>query len=96
MISLSHTTGYAILALSCLVGREGRRAFAKDISSHTDIPLPYLAKILNALGRAGITRSRRGYQGGVSLVRSPDKISLWDVAVAVEGEEFLTGVFHRA
>jgi Rrf2 family transcriptional regulator, iron-sulfur cluster assembly transcription factor len=89
MLSLSHTTGYAIMALGFMNECGGRLVLAKDITSSTNIPLPYLSKILNALTRTGLIVGKRGYQGGFALSRSADKISLCDVANAVEGPDWL-------
>jgi Rrf2 family transcriptional regulator, iron-sulfur cluster assembly transcription factor len=89
MFSLSQTTGYAILALGLLHKCGDRLVLAKDITQCTQIPLPYLSKILNALTRTGLIVGKRGYQGGFALSRSADKISLFDVAEAVEGPGWL-------
>lgn len=89
MLSLSQTTGYAILALGFLQECGGRLVLAKDITHSTGIPLPYLSKILNALTRTGLVVGKRGYQGGFALSRPAEEISLLDVAEAVEGEDWL-------
>jgi Rrf2 family protein len=47
----------------------------------------YLAKALQALSRAGLVASTEGRVGGYVLSRSPGKISVLDVVLAVEGED---------
>ena len=89
MLALSQTTGYAILALSCLDGCRDRWVLAKDISQCTGITLPYLSKLLNALTSSGLVNAKRGYRGGFQLARSADRITLMDVAEAVEGSDWL-------
>ena len=89
MLSLSHTTGYAILALSCLSRTLGQFVLAKDIAAWTGIPLPYLSKVLHALHGHGLIVGRRGYRGGFMLARPPEKVSLLEVAEAVEGKQWL-------
>lgn len=89
MIGFSQTTGYAIQALACLAGGGDRLVQAKEIAACTRIPGPYLSKILNTLVRAGLLRSKRGYRGGVELVRPPERICLVDIAAALEGDEWL-------
>jgi Rrf2 family transcriptional regulator, iron-sulfur cluster assembly transcription factor len=89
MFSLSQTSGYAILALGFLHECGDRLVLAKDITLSTRIPLPYLSKILNALTRTGLIVGKRGYQGGFALSRTADEISLYDVAEAVEGPNWL-------
>lgn len=52
-----------------------------------------IRRILCALTRAGIVTSEKGKAGGSKLVRCPDKISLWDLSLAL-GEEHLF-VVHK-
>ena len=89
MLSLSQTTGYAILALACLRQSGSARVLAKDISACTGVPLPYLLKLLQSLGRSGLIVAKRGYRGGFALARSPSKINLLQIAEAVEGRPWL-------
>jgi Rrf2 family transcriptional regulator, iron-sulfur cluster assembly transcription factor len=89
MLSLSHTTGYAILALGFLDKCGGRLVLAKDITKATGIPLPYLSKILHTLSGTGLVVGKRGYQGGFALSRPADKISLFEVTQAVEGPHWM-------
>ena len=89
MLCLSQTTGYAILALSCLSQAVGRLVLAKDIAACTGIPLPYLSKILHALHRSGLVHGKRGYRGGFMLARPPAEVSLLEVAEALEGKNWL-------
>lgn len=89
MFSLSHTTGYAILALSCLTHSPERLVLAKEIADCTGIPLPYLSKILHAMRRCGLIEGKRGYRGGFALARRPEEMSLWEVTEAIEGKEWL-------
>ena len=89
MLAFSQTTGYAILALSCLEGCQGRWVLAKDISQCTGISLPYLSKLLNALTGSELVHAKRGYRGGFQLARPADQITLLQVAEAVEGRKWL-------
>ncbi len=88
MLSLSQTTGYAVLALSCLE-QSGRPVFAKDIAACTGIPSAYLSKILHSLTRSNLVISKRGFRGGFLLSRSAGAISVMDVAEAIEGPDCL-------
>jgi len=89
VLCLSHTTGYAILALSCLTRFSDRLVLAKEIADCTGIPLPYLSKILHAMRRNGLIDGKRGYRGGFSLARDASEMTLLEVAEAVEGKEWL-------
>ena len=88
---LTVRTGYAILALACLHGHEDRWVLAQEIAARTDIPKPYLHKILHALGKAGVIQTKRGYRGGMSLSKPADQVNLFDLVEAVEG----TGWMNR-
>lgn len=86
MLALSQTTGYAILALSCLSDASERFVLARDIAACTGVPLPYLSKILHTLHRRGVICGKRGYRGGFSLAQPANEITLFDVIEAVEGK----------
>lgn len=83
MQRLSHTTGYAILALGFVGSRPDQWIQAHDIAAMTGLPKPYLSKILHAMGKAGLLKTKRGYRGGVRLARPADQVTLLDVASAV-------------
>jgi Rrf2 family protein len=82
--NLSLTTGYAIEALACLARCDGGSMRVGDIAELTEMPSPYLSKIFQRLGDAGIVESKRGYKGGVRLSRLPEEISLLEIDAAVE------------
>jgi Rrf2 family protein len=42
---------------------------------------------MQALARAGVVESVRGAGGGYRLAKAPEKLTLWDIVVAIEGEE---------
>lgn len=85
MIALSKTTGYATQALSCLSDPTCRCRSIADIAGCASVPKPYLAKIMNALVRAGLVKAKRGVGGGITLVRPPAEVSLLQIMEAVEG-----------
>ena len=58
---------------------------AEQIADAQGIPVNFLENILRDLRRGGIVESRRGQQGGYSLARAGDAISIADVIRAVEG-----------
>jgi Rrf2 family protein len=86
VLSFSHTTGYAILALGCIGNWKGERVFSEQIHECTGVPTPYLRQILFDLGKFGLIEGKRGYQGGFVLTRPAEKITLLDVVRAVEPE----------
>ncbi|MHB8142635.1 MAG: RrF2 family transcriptional regulator [Thermoleophilia bacterium] len=58
----------------------------KQIAAAEDIPRKYLPSIIRTLARAGVIRTLRGNQGGVTLARPPEEITLREVIEAVEGQ----------
>lgn len=89
MMSLSNTTGHAIRALACLAGCPNPPANIKDLAACANVPQAYLAKIVKKLNDSGIIESRRGSRGGIWLARPARLISLWEICVALEGEDVL-------
>jgi Rrf2 family protein len=85
MLSIRRETDYALRCVHDLAGRGGRLAAVGDISRRMRIPRSFLAKIVQKLGRAGIIRSSVGVKGGLTLARSPARISFLEVIVAMEG-----------
>lgn len=87
MTTFALTTGYAIEALACLARHGSDSMLVREIAEITEMPFPYLSKIFQRLGDAGITESKRGYKGGVRLSRPPAEISLLQIDAAVEGHK---------
>lgn len=86
---LSQTAGYAILAMCCMEGPDGKPVLVRDIAEATGIPKPYLSKLIHVLGHSGLILTKRGHSGGVVLSRPPKRINLLEVAKAVDGDDFL-------
>ena len=89
MMCLSQTTGYAIRALACLENIGTRPCFVRNVAERTGVPKAYLARIFNRLAHQGIVSAKRGYQGGVTLIRPANQISLLQVVEAVEGKDWI-------
>lgn len=53
-----------------------------------DVPPHYLNKFLQALVRAGVLTSVAGAKGGFALAKSPKDVSLLDVVMAIEGDDW--------
>ncbi|WP_353953815.1 Rrf2 family transcriptional regulator [Knoellia sp. S7-12] len=65
----------------------GQSVTAARLAAFYDLPTAYLNKQLQALARAGILMSTTGPRGGFQLARPPEKITLLDVVVAIDGPE---------
>jgi len=57
----------------------------KDIARRQQISLPYLEHLVTPLVVGEIIRSTRGAHGGISLLKSPEKIRLSEVIRLLEG-----------
>ena len=68
-----------------------------NISKSLGVSDSYLKKIIRQLVVAGLITSEAGKKGGVSLKKSPDKITLLDIFEAIEGKPFAraTGLVER-
>ena len=59
-----------------------------DIVRDEQYPSAYIEKILQSLRVAGIVSSRQGSQGGYTLTRTPEMITLKEIVSALEGGLF--------
>jgi Rrf2 family protein len=59
----------------------------RTISDELDIGFSFLTKVFQRLNDAGLLTSKRGPGGGVALTRRPDRISLYDIVVAIDGDD---------
>ncbi|MBI4172152.1 MAG: Rrf2 family transcriptional regulator [Actinobacteria bacterium] len=55
------------------------------IQARQEVPAAYLAKIVQALARAGLVHTHPGARGGVALAVAPERVTLRRVIEAVEG-----------
>jgi FeS assembly SUF system regulator len=63
---------------------------APQLAADTGIPLPTVAKLLNALARESLVVSHRGALGGYTLSQSGDDITVAEIIQALEGPIALT------
>lgn len=96
MIRMSKQADYGLVLMTAFLrGREeGGNFSARELAARTRLPLPMVSKILKALAREGLLTSHRGTNGGYSLARTPDRISVSEVLVAVEGPIAMTECLH--
>jgi len=91
MIRLSRITDYGIVLMASLAARpEGEPHNARELAAETRLPVPVVSKVLKALARAGLLVSHRGAKGGYGLARAPQRITVPEMIVALEGPIGLT------
>jgi Rrf2 family protein len=83
---LSSKGEYGLLALFDLAERYGDDPITSaDIARRQQIPEAYLNQLLITLRKAGLVKSVRGPKGGHELAFPPDRITLADAVIALEG-----------
>lgn len=89
---LSNTCKYALRALIYLgkFSIDDKRIGIKKISEDLELSSPFLGKILQNLVKQKLLVSTKGPNGGFSLSRSAAEITLWDIVIKVDGEDFFT------
>ncbi len=91
MIRISKKTEYALRALVEVSLQSNREAnieallSIQKIAQSTEIPVKFLEQILLTLKNAGILKSKRGMEGGYSLQRSLEQITLGEILRAIDG-----------
>lgn len=89
---LSNTCKYAVRALIYLgkFSVEDKRIGIKKISEDLGLSSPFLGKILQNLVKQKLLVSTKGPNGGFALAQKAEEITLWDIVIKVDGEEFFT------
>jgi len=80
----SQTAEYALRAMVAIAGDPDVPRTGRAIAEESQVPLDYLAKVLNTLVRAGLVHAQRGRRGGFTLALPADRISVLDVVNAVD------------
>lgn len=87
---LSRACNYGIRALIYMVAKNGgtENVSIGEISEELDISFHFLTKTFQELNRANLLTSSRGPNGGVALTRPAKDISMLEVIMIIEGEDF--------
>ena len=89
---LSNTCKYALRALIYLgkFSEDDKRIGIKKISEDLGLSSPFLGKILQNLVKQKLLVSTKGPNGGFAIGKNTNEITLWDIVIKVDGEEFFT------
>ena len=85
IVYVSARTDYAVRAMLAITAEHPRLVKAAGLAAAQDIPLSFLQGILLDLRRAGLLHSHRGVDGGYSLARPAQEITIGDVVRSVGG-----------
>jgi Rrf2 family protein len=85
---LSNSCRYGIRAVIYLAKHypDKSNVGIKEISGDLELPLPFLAKILQQLAKHKILNSVKGPNGGFSLLKKPESITLLEIVKIIDGE----------
>lgn len=89
-MAVSQTAEYALRAVVWLAQNPGEPQTTQQLAAGTKVSVSYLPKVLQPLGRAGILTSQRGINGGYTLERDPEGLSLLDIVSCVDPIQRLT------
>ena len=89
---LSNTCKYALRALIYLgkFSEEDKRIGIKKISEDLNLSSPFLGKILQNLVKQKLLVSTKGPNGGFALAKEAGEVTLYDIVIKVDGEDFFT------
>lgn len=93
----------ALLSKSCLYGLRTAIYCARhtdngyipisEIAKELEIPPDFLTKILQKLTKKKLMNSLRGVKGGIKLGKPLGKISLYDIIIAIDGDNIFKKCF---
>ena len=81
---ISQTAEYSLRATVFLADQKGAWCTTADIAEETQIPQGYLAKVMQALGRGRVVNAQRGPNGGFTLRKKAEELTLLEVINAVD------------
>ncbi len=93
MLKINKLADYGLVVMSCLAHQGTLNA--REVAAYTHLASPTVSKVLKALTKAGLLISSRGTQGGYSLARAAQKISLNEMLEALEEDMAITACAQR-
>jgi FeS assembly SUF system regulator len=90
MLRISKMTDYAIIVMVELNASRGDVLSAHALAERSHLELPTVSKVLKLLVKTGLVDSYRGANGGYSLERQAQDISVAEIIAAIEGPIAMT------
>ncbi|MCX7754745.1 MAG: Rrf2 family transcriptional regulator [Anaerolineales bacterium] len=95
MLRINRQTDYAVRVVLALArAGQGARVSSAAIQREMQIPKAFMARIVAQLAQAGLVTTFPGREGGLSLPRPPEQITLLEVVEAFEGKLLLSECLH--
>lgn len=89
-MSVSQTAEYALRAVVWLAQNPGEPQTTQQLATGTRVSVSYLPKVLQPLGRVGILTSQRGINGGYTLNRDPEELTVLEIVNCVDPIQRIT------
>lgn len=86
MLKFQISTQYALQMLGIMYEKKGALIRAADMAETIGTSYLYAIKILGILKDKGIVKSEQGCNGGYRMAQAPEKITIYDVVCAIDGE----------
>jgi FeS assembly SUF system regulator len=83
-------TDFGVVVLSRMALVRESLSTASSLAEATGLPMPSVSKVLKLLTRAQVVTSHRGVNGGYSLARPAEQITVEQIIAALEGPVALT------
>lgn len=80
---ISQTAEYALRAVVYLADQTDPQTNAQ-IAEATEVPVGYLAKVMQSLSRARIVKAQRGLRGGFRLAHKPDDLTVLGIVNIID------------
>jgi Rrf2 family protein len=91
MLKINRQTDYAVRVVLALAKQGGAaRISSAAIQREMQVPKAFMARIVAQLAQAGLVNTFPGREGGLSLPRPPEQITLLQVVEAFEGRLLLS------
>lgn len=89
MFQVTKKAEYGLRAMIILAKnyKKNNLCSVKSLSEQESISFDFLEKIISCLEKSKLVKGAKGVNGGYSLVKSPNKISVKNIINALEGRE---------
>ena len=95
MLRINRQTDYAVRVVLALAIRDGnQRISSANIQEEMHIPPSFMSRIVAKLANFGLINTYPGREGGITLARPAEQITLKDIVEAYEGPILLSECLH--
>lgn len=95
MLRLSKRVEYGIFAVKYIADNPDKKVTAKEIAEKMNISYEFLAKTMQKLMKSGLIVSQIGLNGGYTLEKDPDSITIADIINALDEDTTIVECFSN-